>query len=147
MLVILFDLDMTLDRVMPVKHQQIVLVLVKIEFLPALLVIIPVEADALLVEREAIDLREQGQQLSILAVQVLFAAEVDHFVVEVTIVSLQLVALDRLVVLACQEPDKCGQQVFIMILRLLTHRVVQKAGQLILRVDYHLIRHANALHV
>ena len=115
--------------------------------LPALLIIVPIEAKALLVEREAIDLREQGEQLSILAVQVFFAAEVDHFVVEVTIISLQLVALDRLVVLTGQEPDKCGQQVFIMIFRLLTHRVVQKAGQLVLRVDYHLIRHANALHV
>ena len=114
-LVILFKLDMTLYCVMPVEHQQVVLLLVEIVLRPALLVFSIVEADTLLVEMEPIHFRELGKHFTVGAVQIFLRSKVDNLVPKVTVISLKLVTRDMLVPLSCEGSDD-GSQCFSILL-------------------------------
>eukprot|EP00354_Favella_ehrenbergii_P009575 CAMPEP_0170452086 /NCGR_PEP_ID=MMETSP0123-20130129/1109_1 /TAXON_ID=182087 /ORGANISM="Favella ehrenbergii, Strain Fehren 1" /LENGTH=59 /DNA_ID=CAMNT_0010713989 /DNA_START=712 /DNA_END=891 /DNA_ORIENTATION=- len=59
---------MTLDRVEAVEHQQVLGVLIEAELCLAIFLIVPIEADALLVEIEPVCHREKFEQLAVVAI-------------------------------------------------------------------------------
>ena len=86
------QLQMRLKRVETVEHHQVLLVLAETVLCSALGLVVPEEADALLVEMEPIRHAKQGKHFTIVLRQVLLRAHEHHFIVKLTVVCLELTA-------------------------------------------------------